>query len=192
MSVFDPTKPIYTDHKNIEEFLLYFEAYTASKDWDDGKKSLIIVLHITDKLKLLMMQLMKAHSTWKDLKVAMITKWTTSSDINEKLEHLKNMVQEIGDTVQMYTNCFDNYITEVKDQLRDLEKREWYIQAVKMKKYDRNREYISKSLVQIATEKVSRASKDKTYEIPTAHETKICRVSDQHFLNTERLDRMET
>ncbi|CAG8727353.1 1444_t:CDS:1, partial [Cetraspora pellucida] len=36
--VFDPTKPIYTNHENIEEFLIYFEAYATSKDWNNNKK----------------------------------------------------------------------------------------------------------------------------------------------------------
>ncbi|CAG8834483.1 29123_t:CDS:2, partial [Gigaspora margarita] len=205
----DPTKPIYTGHENIEEFLLYFEAYAASKDWDDRKKSLVIVLHIVDKLKPSMIQLIKVHSTWNNLKVAMITKWATSLDINEKLEHLKNTIQKTDDTAQMYTNYFDAYIDEVKDQLRDLKKREWYIQglrspyrervaaakelAVKMEKYDRDREYISKSPVKITTKKANRVGKEMVDESSTAQEAiKICRVGDQHSLNTERLDRMET
>ncbi|CAG8606281.1 9119_t:CDS:2 [Gigaspora rosea] len=168
MGVFDPTKPIYTSHENIEEFLIYFEAYAASKDWDDNKKCI------------------------NNLRAAMITNWATSSDINEKLECLKNMVQEAGDTVQIYTNCFDAYIAKVKNQLRDLEKREWYIQGLQ-KKYDRDREYISKSSVRIATGEVNKSGKNKLDKLPSAHEAKrICRVGEQHFLNTERLDRMET
>ncbi|CAG8724440.1 10531_t:CDS:2 [Gigaspora margarita] len=161
MVVSDPTKPIYTGHKNIEEFLLYFEAYAALKDWDNGKKSLVIVLYMADKLKPSMIQLMKVHSTWNNLKAAMIMKWATSSDINKKLEYLKNMIQETDDTVQMYTNCFDAYIDE--------------------------------SPVKIITEKANRVGKEKVDESPTAQEAiKICCVRDQHSLNTERLDRMET
>ncbi|CAG8538533.1 1966_t:CDS:1, partial [Scutellospora calospora] len=61
-------------HENIKEFLIYFEAYAASKDWNNSKKSLVIVLHITDRLKPSMMQLMKIHSKWEDLKAAMTKK----------------------------------------------------------------------------------------------------------------------
>ncbi|CAG8784472.1 2933_t:CDS:2, partial [Cetraspora pellucida] len=49
------------------------------------------------------MQLRKNKSSWKDLRTAMIKRWATLSDLNEELEHLKNMVQVTEDTVQMYT-----------------------------------------------------------------------------------------
>ncbi|CAG8478713.1 1147_t:CDS:2 [Scutellospora calospora] len=32
MGVFDPTKPIYTGHENVEEFLIYFEAYVNANE----------------------------------------------------------------------------------------------------------------------------------------------------------------
>ncbi|CAG8817322.1 5082_t:CDS:2, partial [Gigaspora rosea] len=128
------------------------------------------------KLNPSMMQLRKAHSTWNNLKTAMITNWATSSDINEKLERLKNMVQETGDTVQMYTNCFDAYTTKVKNQLRDLEKGNVTYKDFKMEKYDRDREYISKSPVRIATGGVNKSEKNKSDELSNAHEAKrICR-----------------
>ncbi|CAG8487252.1 8716_t:CDS:2 [Gigaspora rosea] len=201
MAASDPTKPIYTGHENVKEFLLYFEAYAASKDWDDGKKSLVIVLHVADKLKPSMIQLMKVHSTWNNLKAAMITKWATSSNINEKLEHLKNMVQEANDTVQMYTNCFDAYIEEgLRSPYRERvasARPDTYEAAkelaVKMEKYDCNREYISKSPVKITTGKANRVGKEKGDESSATQEPiKVCRVKDQHPLNTERLNWMET
>ncbi|CAG8822340.1 17530_t:CDS:1, partial [Racocetra persica] len=40
------------------------------------------------------------------------------------------MVQDKDNTVQMYTNCFDTYIEEVKNYVRDLKKREWYVQGL--------------------------------------------------------------
>ncbi|CAG8548518.1 9079_t:CDS:2 [Cetraspora pellucida] len=71
MGVFDPTKPIYTSHENIEEFLIYFEAYATLKDWDNNKKSLVIVLHIADRLKPLIIQLRRNNLNWKNLREAM-------------------------------------------------------------------------------------------------------------------------
>ncbi|CAG8690562.1 3540_t:CDS:2, partial [Gigaspora rosea] len=154
-----------------------------------------------DKLKPSLMQLRKAHSTWNNLRAAMITNWATSSDINEKLEHLKNMVQEAGDTVQMYTNCFDTYIAEglqspywqrVIDAWPDTYEAAKDL-AVMMEKYDRDREYVSKCPVRIATREVNKLGKNKLDELPSAHEAKrICQVGKQHSLNTERLDRIET
>ncbi|CAG8688765.1 9116_t:CDS:2 [Cetraspora pellucida] len=161
MRVFDPTKPVYTGYENIEEFLVYFEAYAASKDWDDNKKSLVVILHIADRLKPSIMQLRKNNSSWKDLRTAMIKRWATSSDLNEGLERLKNMVQETGDTVQMYTSCFDAYVTEIQDQIH-IEKGllDMYEAAkelaVKMEKYDRDRKYINKNPVQITNNKKSK------------------------------------
>ncbi|CAG8672269.1 19088_t:CDS:1 [Gigaspora rosea] len=65
--------------------------------------------------------------------------------------------------------------------------------AVKMEKYDRDREYISKSPVKITTEKANRVGKENVDEISATQEPiKVCRVKDQHPLNTERLNQMET
>ncbi|CAG8769709.1 9685_t:CDS:2, partial [Gigaspora rosea] len=46
------------------------------------------------------------------------------SEASWKMERLKDMIQGDDDSVQIYTNCFDAYVKEIDEQLRDLEKRE--------------------------------------------------------------------
>ncbi|CAG8548839.1 7559_t:CDS:2 [Gigaspora rosea] len=165
MGIFDPTKPVYDGHENIEEFLVYFEAYAASKDWNDDKK--------------------------RDLKAAMITSWKTLSDTNEKLERLRNMVQGRGDTVQMYTNCFDAYVQESisgKDHWPTYERAKDL--AVKMERYDHDREYISKNPVHGAMGKPNRLNNEEAGDFLVAGgATKVCHVNEGQ---TDKFNRMET
>ncbi|CAG8789136.1 16928_t:CDS:2 [Gigaspora margarita] len=177
--------------ENIEEFLVYFEAYAASKDWNNDKKVLVVILHIADRLKPSMMQLIKANSTLRGLK---------------KMDQLKNKVQKDDDSVQMYTNCFDAYVKEIDEQLRDLEKREWYIQGLQNLYQEKiislcpeMYEEAKKLAVKIEKAQLMQSLKEnklignKAKGISAIYgATTVCHVGEGHISNMDRIDRMET
>ncbi|CAG8778905.1 24289_t:CDS:1, partial [Racocetra persica] len=85
MSISDSTKPIYhaRDDEDVEEFLEDYEAYSASKDWDEDKMRQVMRLHVSDDLKPWIRKQIKANSTWADLKAAVISGAQASCDVEE-------------------------------------------------------------------------------------------------------------
>ncbi|CAG8848040.1 14467_t:CDS:1, partial [Racocetra persica] len=75
-----------------------YEAYGASKDWDEDKMRQVIRLHVSDDLKPWIREQIKAKSTWVDLKAAIVSGAKASCDVEEKLEQLKNIKQKSNDT----------------------------------------------------------------------------------------------
>ncbi|CAG8646030.1 3855_t:CDS:1, partial [Ambispora leptoticha] len=217
MGVSDSTKPIYhgRDNEDIEEFLEDYEAYGASKDWDEDKMRQVIRLHVSDDLKPWIREQIKAKSTWVDLKAAIVSGAKASCDVEEKLERLKNIKQKSNDTIKAYTNKFDACAEVVKNNVRGLEKRQWYVQglrepfrervemqcpetyddakkwALKVEKYSKDNEYVVRNPTRSINEE-SNITKSDVDDLASAFGAlKICRV-DQNQDQDDRIGKMES
>ncbi|CAG8812548.1 20117_t:CDS:2, partial [Gigaspora rosea] len=65
--------------------------------------------------------------------------------------------------------------------------------AVKMEKYNHNREYISKSTINTVTERINKLIGNEAKGIPAfSGATAICCIGEGHISNMDRIDRIET
>ncbi|CAG8701255.1 27176_t:CDS:2, partial [Gigaspora margarita] len=67
---------------------------------------------------------------WADLNDAVIAGAQVSCDTEEKLEQLKGIKQKLKDTIKAYTNRFDTCAKIIKNYVRSIKKRQWYIQEL--------------------------------------------------------------
>ncbi|CAG8628461.1 14032_t:CDS:2, partial [Ambispora leptoticha] len=106
----DLTVPIYrgAEVDDIKNFLFDFEGYgKAKKDLIQSKK------------------------TWKDLKKEIVEKIKSDNETEVKINRLKRVKQDERESVREYTNRYEAYTQAVKSQLRNDEKRDWYIRGLR-------------------------------------------------------------
>ncbi|CAG8588643.1 2789_t:CDS:1 [Scutellospora calospora] len=133
MSTQDFTKLFYHGYEgeDIEDFLFDFEMYAESKQWDNDRKKKVVGLHVSEGARQWIRELMKATTTWKDLKNLIVKAAKTKYQVEEKVTKLMRMKQEENESITRYANRFESYANAIKEDVRTREKRKWFIKGLK-------------------------------------------------------------
>ncbi|CAG8473604.1 12988_t:CDS:1 [Cetraspora pellucida] len=119
MSNQDFTKPFYhcRDDENIEDFLFDFEMYAELKDWIDNRKKKVVDLHVSEKTRVWVCELIKTSNNWTDLRVTIVKVAKIKYHINKKVARLMRIKQDESDSVIGYSNRFESFAHTIKDKV---------------------------------------------------------------------------
>ncbi|CAG8742318.1 14671_t:CDS:2, partial [Racocetra fulgida] len=152
MTIMDKTKPFYHEEEgeDVKGFLLDYDAYATSKDWNDDCKRQVLGLFVDDHLRLWIRSLIKSKTTWADLKKGIIDTTSATYNIDKKIKRLMN-IKQIKNESGAFKEKVEEKYTETFNKVKE---------GLQIEMYNKNIEYDVKKATKILLQKTPQSNKE--------------------------------